>query len=234
MGAGNDTVEIVGDVGASSWGIFTLDLGAGNDSLSIGGDVSAGGNGKVTIDLGEGNDTLSLAGVIQTGDTGKVSIDLGEGNDLLVLQSGFSITGDASLTGGTGVDTINLDNLGDTINLSNLTASGGKGLSGFEILSLSARPGEEGHANELVLDAASVDRLLEGADNLTFSVKGISYQNVEALRVTGNAEDSVNLTDKNNWNDLGTTKVGGVTYEVYTTETSDEQTLYLLLQTGLV
>ena len=149
-GAGRDLMS--GGIGND-----TIDGGAGNDSLS-------GGDGNDRLLGGDGNDTLA-------GGAGADKFEGGGGNDLMVVGSALV----ASVNGGTGVDVVNLDALGASIDL---TGALGDKFTDIEKLDLGGKA-----ANTLVLSAEAVLDMAGGGGKLPDNT----------LLVKGNAGDAVRL-----------------------------------------
>ncbi|MEH2513014.1 Ca2+-binding RTX toxin-like protein [Nitrobacteraceae bacterium AZCC 1564] len=147
LGAGNDFVASTANGG------FVIDAGDGDDQIYMsssvvgGDDVITGGAGNDTIygglgndklDGGEGNDTLS-------GEDGNDILDGGDGDDTLIAGAGDTVLGGAgndvinvttekgspaSINGGDGIDTVNLQGtgtgaFGTTTNVENLKVQSG-------------------------------------------------------------------------------------------------------------
>jgi hypothetical protein len=170
-GSGNDSLSgergndhLLGGAGrdrlSGGSGNDTLDGGTGNDSL-------AGGTGNDRLLGGDGNDTL-------VGGTGADRFEGGAGNDLIVVGSALV----ASVDGGTGVDTVNLDALGASIALNGPL---GDKFADIEKLDLGGKT-----ANTLVLSAQAVLDMAGGGGALpddTLLVKGDAD---DAIRLDGN------------------------------------------------
>jgi hypothetical protein len=135
----------------------TLDGGTGNDRLS-------GGDGNDRLLGNDGNDTL-------IGGTGADAFEGGAGNDLMVVGSALV----ASVNGGTGVDTANLDALGASIDL---TGALGDKFANIEKLDLGGKT-----ANTLVLSAQAVLDMAGG---------GGAFPD-DTLLVKGDGGDAVSL-----------------------------------------
>jgi Ca2+-binding RTX toxin-like protein len=133
-----------------------LDGGTGNDSL-------VGGNGNDRLLGGDGNDRLF-------GGTGADTVEGGVGDDRIVARE-FP----ASVNGGTGVDTLNLDELSALIDLFGPASAT---LTNLEKLSL-----DGGNTNTLVLDAQAV---------LNMAGAGGALPD-DTLLVIGDADDAINL-----------------------------------------
>jgi hypothetical protein len=149
--AGNDTLRGLG-------GNDTLCGGAGRDRLcgGEGNDRLLGGNGHDTLIGGDGNDTL-------VGGAGADAFEGGSGDDLIVVGSSLV----ASADGGTGVDTVNLDALGASIDF---TGALGDRFANIEKLDLGGKI-----ADTLVLNAQAVLDMAGGGGALpddTLLVKG--------------------------------------------------------------
>jgi hypothetical protein len=148
--AGNDVLRGLG-------GNDTLCGGAGRDRLS-------GGEGNDQLLGNDGNDTL-------IGAAGADAFEGGAGNDLMVVSSALV----ASVKGGAGVDTVRLDALGTSIDL---TGALGDKLANIEKLDLGGKT-----ANTLVLSTQAVLDMAGGGGALPD----------DTLLVKGNLGDSVNL-----------------------------------------
>jgi hypothetical protein len=157
--SGND--QLLGGAGRDRLyggsGNDTMDGGAGNDSLS-------GGDGNDRLCGGDGNDTL-------IGGAGADRFEGGAGNDLMVVGSALV----ARVNGGDGVDTVNLDTLGGTIDL---TGTLGDRFANIEKLDLGGKT-----ANTLVLSAEVVLGMAGGGGKLPD----------DTLLVKGDAGDAVRL-----------------------------------------
>jgi hypothetical protein len=147
---------------------------AGNDTLrGLGGnDRLCGGAGRDRLFGGEGNDHLLGGNGHDTlvGGAGADKFEGGAGNDLMVVSSALV----ARVDGGNGDDTVNLDLLDPSLNL---TGALGDKLANIEKLDLGGQV-----ANSLVLNAQAVLDMAGG-----FSVPG------DTLLVKGDLGDSVNL-----------------------------------------
>jgi hypothetical protein len=175
--AGNDTLRggkgndcLIGGAGND-----TLSGDSGNDHLlgGAGRDRMSGGTGNDTMDGGDGNDRL-LGGAgndTLTGGAGADKFEGGAGNDLMVVASALV----ASVNGGTGVDTVNLDALGASIDL---TGALGDKFANIEKLDLGGTT-----ANTLVLSAQTVLDMAGGGGALPD----------DTLLVKGDTGDAVNL-----------------------------------------
>ncbi len=135
----------------------TMDGGAGNDSLM-------GRDGDDRLLGNDGNDTL-------VGGAGADTFEGGSDNDLMVVGSALV----ASVNGGEGVDTVNLDALGASVDLSG--AFGDK-FAGIETLDLGGKT-----ANTLLLSAQAVLDMAGGGGALP----------EDTLLVRGDGGDSISL-----------------------------------------
>ncbi|MEK7344640.1 MAG: Ig-like domain-containing protein, partial [Pseudomonadota bacterium] len=222
---------------------FELTDTTGNDTLTGGGndDSITAAQGADTLDGGAGNDTLAGGDGNDSilGGTGTDSLDGGDGNDSLdggadadVLDGG---AGHDSLLGGTGNDTLNGG-------VGNDTLDGGEGVD-----SVVAGDGDDVivfDANDVLMDGgAGNDRLIiKGATvDLTTLTTG-QVKNIETLDLTGNGNNTVqlsaanvvNMVDSrkqlNVWGDVGDKLImsdlnwvagtdvidGGITYKIFT------------------
>jgi Ca2+-binding RTX toxin-like protein len=177
-GSGND--DLIGDHGndrlcgnagrdrmSGGIGNDTLNGGVGNDSLSggDGNDTLVGGDSADKVEGGAGNDSLSGGDGNDTliGGADADTFVGGAGNDLLVVGSALV----ASVNGGKGVDIVNLDALGVSIDLAGPL---GDKFANIEKLDLGGKT-----ANTLVLDAQAVLDMAGGGGALpddTLLVKG--------------------------------------------------------------
>src|SRR5688572_29691178 len=184
--AGNDTLRGLGgndvldggpgnDVLVGGDGHDTLKGQAGNDTLrgGKGNDCIAGGSGNDWLSGDSGNDHL-LGGAGRdrlSGGSGNDTLDGGAGNDLMVVRSALV----ASVDGGKGIDTVNLDALGASVDL---TGALGDKFANIETLDLGGKT-----ANTLVLSAQAVLDMAGGDGALPD----------DTLLVKGDLGDSVNL-----------------------------------------
>jgi hypothetical protein len=159
-GSGND--HLSGDSGndrlAGGADQDRMSGGAGNDTLDggTGHDRLSGGDGNDRLLGGDGNDTL-------IGGPGGDTFEGGSGDDLMVVGSSLV----ASVNGGTGVDIVNLDALGASIDL---TGALGDKFANIEKLDLGGKT-----ANTLVLSAQGVLDMAGGGGAVpddTLLVKG--------------------------------------------------------------
>src|SRR5688572_10689124 len=173
--AGNDTLRggkgndcLIGGSGndclSGESGNDTLGGGSGNDRLAggDGNDKLTGGDGNDRLLGGDGNDTL-------VGGAGADKFEGGDGNDLLVVGSALV----ASVDGGTGVDTVKLDALGVSIDLTGLLDK----FASIEKLHLGGKT-----ANTLVLSAQAV-----------LDMAGGGALPDDTLLVKGDAGDAISL-----------------------------------------
>ncbi|MEI6641678.1 MAG: calcium-binding protein [Novosphingobium sp.] len=122
-----------GVVGTAQNTTFSVTAGTGVDTLDLSRVENAGN--AVQVDLGDGGDTLILSvydplyGVYGSPAPGLVSGTLGAGNDTLKVTSGY-FQAPSTLSGGTGTDTIEINNYyGNSTTLNAL-------VTGFEIVNL--------------------------------------------------------------------------------------------------
>ncbi len=191
-GAGNDHVVIHSD-GANSWGLHgaTIDMGAGNDHLEITASTAAFNS---SINMGAGNDSLFLSGTIDgnvsilagdgrdvlhidgtTTGTGFFQlIDAGADDDLIILGRHSSMSGNADIHGGTGIDVLKLD---AGLDVFNFTAHAGH-ITGLERLDLTSG------AHEITLG-------LNDVLSLTNDASGAGAG--ESLRIFGDNDDLMHL-----------------------------------------
>ena len=126
--ANTAAVSITLNADADTAGIRTVDLSAGSAAVgnvidvssfthdttltgsSTGATAMTGGAGADTITGGSAADTI-------TGGAGSDSIDAGSGNDVLVFASASELSGDATVVGNTGTDTIRMDTLTNALTL---------------------------------------------------------------------------------------------------------------------
>ena len=130
--AGQDV--LIGDIDSRNTitggaGVDTITGGSAADNLSgeDGIDSITGGGGNDIISGGTGNDLI--VETVTAADT--INIDGGANNDTLTLTGFDTLTGDDTLTGGTDIDTL-------SIAAANTTVGGAAGVTGWEILSVTA------------------------------------------------------------------------------------------------
>lgn len=85
--AGDDRIEINGDLTANFNGRISIETRDGNDLVNINGNITASNGSEVSIDTGDGNDVLMLNGDIAASDDSWLSLNTGAGHDLLVLSA---------------------------------------------------------------------------------------------------------------------------------------------------
>ena len=175
-----------------------------------------GTSGNNQIVAGAGDDTL-------TGSGGADVLYGGSGNDVIVLNASnitaLGQTGGSQavmrVDGGTGIDTLRIDGAGITLNLTPLKTPV---VQNIDIVDLT------GSGNN-ALTLSVLDVLQLGAAN-TFGINGR-----QQLMVSGNAGDSVTLSDSGSWNVAGSLSYGGQNYTLYNHDSSAAQ---LLIDTDLL
>ncbi|MFM2330421.1 MAG: hypothetical protein RLZZ494_2524, partial [Pseudomonadota bacterium] len=175
-----------------------------------------GTSGNNQIVAGAGDDTLTGAG-------GADVLYGGAGNDVIVLNASnvtaLGQTGGSQavmrVDGGTGIDTLRIDGAGITLNLTTLKTPV---IQNIDIVDLT------GSGNN-ALTLSVLDVLQLGAAN-TFSTAGR-----QQLMVSGDAGDSVTLSDSGNWSVAGSLSYGGQSYTLYNHNSSAAQ---LLIDTDLL
>ena len=137
-GAGNDTVNIDGNMIGNPNHFNEISTGSGDDTININGHVS----GESRIKAGEGNNTVYVRGTvdgkarIEAGDvdnedkhselyiesgatlSGGSSVSMGGGNDTIYIRQGSTVNGGATISAGYGNDTAYIDENLDTGNIS--------------------------------------------------------------------------------------------------------------------
>ncbi|WP_103593816.1 retention module-containing protein [Campylobacter concisus] len=135
-GAGNDTVNIDGNMIGNPNHFNEISTGSGDDTININGHVS----GESRIKAGEGNNTVYVRGTvdgkarIEAGDvdnddkhselhiesgatlSGGSSVGMGGGNDTIYIKEGSSVTS-ATISAGNGNDTAYINENLDTVNI---------------------------------------------------------------------------------------------------------------------
>ena len=135
-GAGNDTVNIDGNMIGNPNHFNEISTGSGDDKININGHVS----GESRIKAGEGNNTVYVRGTvdgkarIEAGDvdnddkhselhiesgatlSGGSSVGMGGGNDTIYIKEGSSVTS-ATISAGNGNDTAYINENLDTVNI---------------------------------------------------------------------------------------------------------------------
>ncbi|WP_103628546.1 beta strand repeat-containing protein [Campylobacter concisus] len=135
-GAGNDTVNIDGNMIGTPNHFNEISTGSGDDMININGHVS----GESRIKAGEGNNTVYVRGTvdgkarIEAGDvdnddkhselhiesgatlSGGSSVSMGGGNDTIYIKKGSSVTS-ATISAGNGNDTAYINENLDTVNI---------------------------------------------------------------------------------------------------------------------
>jgi len=136
-GAGNDTVNIDGNMIGNPNHFNEISTGSGDDMININGHVS----GESRIKAGEGNNTVYVRGTvdgkarIEAGDvdnddkhselhiesgatlSGRSSVSMGGGNDTIYIKQGSIVNGGATISAGNGNDTAYIDENLDTANI---------------------------------------------------------------------------------------------------------------------
>ena len=136
-GAGNDTVNIDGNMIGNPNHFNEISTGSGDDTININGHVS----GESRIKAGEGNNTVYVRGTvdgkarIEAGDvdnedkhselhiesgatlSGRSSVSMGGGNDTIYIKQGSIVNGGATISAGNGNDTAYIDENLDTANI---------------------------------------------------------------------------------------------------------------------
>ena len=148
------------------------------------------------IAAGQGNDIIN-------GNGGADAINAGQGNDKIhVADNKFF-----RIDGGTGVDTLHLDYSGaiDFGNLDGNASTSDRGrIENVEVIDVS-----NGHANALTLHLADVLDI----DATISDVGGIASLD-NALRIDGEASDTLQLFSADGWSSADTTTLAG--YAIYT------------------
>ncbi|WP_459844499.1 retention module-containing protein [Campylobacter concisus] len=136
-GAGNDTINIDGNMIGNPNHFNEISTGSGDDTININGHVS----GESRIKAGEGNNTVYVRGTvdgkarIEAGDvdnedkhselyiesgatlSGRSSVSMGGGNDTIYIKQGSIVNGGATISAGNGNDTAYINENLDTANI---------------------------------------------------------------------------------------------------------------------
>ena len=227
-GAGDDLVEIAGDVHSQVAKAVNINLGAGNNTLTIDGDVgfmtylvdrdnytwaSPTTNNYVTITGGAQSDDIAVTGTISG-----ATVNAGAGNDSVTI--GKTLGDKAILAGGKGKDTLNVAGIATEVmtdqylldtSSTTLVGSSGK-ISGFEVLDVGSNDG----LSTLLTITGNLPTLLSVDTAVKYTVTTTDgtnkTYNEKSLIITGDEEDSYRLGA--DWTVLGVTTVGGVEYTV--------------------
>ncbi len=209
MGSGNDVLEISTQASGRGVAVYEslIDLGTGDDTLIINGDI---GGYATSIMGGKGNDVLHINGAFG-GDLYTQRIDAGEDDDRIELGTKFSMSGGASLHGGTGVDVLKLDaGLGD-FDFRNHTGK----ITGMERLDLS----DGAHTITLGLN-----------DVLALTNDASGAGRGESLRILSDGDDLIRLSgggwSVDHTNIVTLTGADGTTRDFYTA-TNGSTTVYI-------
>lgn len=245
---GSDTITLNGKVGAEA---LIIDMGDGTDKLILKADSFAEfkdyyddwltnldsdtfkGIEMVTPDVTDPNEYQDVYDYLTDifASYPNIDIDVVYALDVFMSSSGIdSITG--SYAGSGGISTLGVDGLLDTDTASELSLSNLVGIvEGFEHIDLSGDSADILSIDSLLTDL-EMDTSING-NTLPSDITGLDVENGMSLRVTGDAGDEVHI-NHTVWQNSGTTyDVGGQTYSVYTSNLSDADGQYLLLQTGL-
>ncbi|WP_188116767.1 retention module-containing protein, partial [Campylobacter concisus] len=201
--AGNDTVNIDGNMIGTPNHSNEIDTGSGNDTININGHVS----GESRIKAGEGNNTVYVRGTvdgkarIEAGDvdnddkhselhiesgatlSGGSSVSMGGGNDTIYIKKGSSVTS-ATISAGHGNDIANVD---ENLYMTNINMGGGEDTINFK--------------KGITIEKSLIDF---GEGNDTIDINGITFTNGAELRAgvsdqpawySGEDDDTINITN---------------------------------------
>ncbi len=168
-GSGNDTVEAT----ALTAGVVNVQLGDGTNSLTIGNADGTDFSGvNVTYIGGAGNDTLTINEDVKA--TDKIVANLGNGTNLVDNKATSTGAATYTLTGGTGVDTLQVAAATD-LSGANLT------LTDFDIIQIAS-------AGTITFDASDIS-------GKSYEIKGnASASDILAVTASTAAGDTVDLS----------------------------------------
>jgi len=182
----------------------TIDLGSSSDdTLSFSSAVGASGNladldfsnisDLENLDFSGSDDYISLSGDEPS------NIDLGDGDDVVELS--FSELSNFTIDGGVGSDRVNLTGDSQTVNDTDFA-----NLANIEALDF------EGSANNIIIDAATINDWLDGSG--TFTIKGADDDTLNISTDDANYRwfDSSDST----WKDTDLNDVAPATYQIDT------------------
>ncbi|WP_321419168.1 Calx-beta domain-containing protein [uncultured Desulfobacter sp.] len=174
----------------------TIEALAGNDTIHAGDgtDVIYGGEGNDIIHAGQGADIVygGDGDDVIYGDGGADAVYAGDGNDEIVLNSdnvdGFDESLQTFVDGGLGTDSLTLDGSGMELDFT-ATAQDGA-VRNIDIIDMSG----DG-ANRLVADVSA----LAAQDKEDTFDTGLSDEDIHQLMVEGDDDDTLEISDLNDW-----------------------------------
>ena len=224
-GAGNDTVNIDGNMIGIPNRSNEIDTGSGDDTININGHVS----GESKIKAGKGNNTVYVRGTvdgkarIEAGDvdnddkhselhiesgatlSGGSSVSMGGGNDTIYIKEGSNVTS-ATISAGNGNDTAYID---ENLDTANINMGNGEDTINFK--------------KGITIKSGVIDF---GEGNDTIDIDGITFTNGAELRAgvsdqpawySGEDDDTINITNSKFEQDSKIdAKIGGDTINIGT------------------
>jgi hypothetical protein len=138
-GAGDDEVTVI----TSGTGDTTVNAGDGDDEVNVA-NGNVGDTVDTTVNAGDGDDEVNVDSI----GAGNTTVNLGSGSNELVVGAGYNDTGLLTITGGSGVDTIETDGA------ANLTINSGAGNDVISGVALAATVFIDGGAG---IDTLAID-----------------------------------------------------------------------------
>ncbi|MGF7442357.1 retention module-containing protein [Campylobacter concisus] len=225
-GAGNDTINIDGNMIGNPNHFNEISTGSGDDTININGHVS----GESRIKAGEGNNTVYVRGTvdgkarIEAGDvdnedkhselyiesgatlSGRSSVSMGGGNDTIYIKQGSIVNGGATISAGNGNDTAYIN---ENLDTANINMGNGEDTINFK--------------KGITIKSGVIDF---GEGNDTINIDGITFTNGAELRAgvsdqpawySDEDDDTINITNSTfKQNSKIDAKIGGDTINIGT------------------